>query len=62
MADQPAASINGGFSDAGLPIGLQIVGPRFGEALVLRLARSFEERRGPAPAWPAPPSALSIMG
>lgn len=57
MAGQPAASINAGFSKEGLPIGLQIVGPRFGDALVLRLARCFEERRGAAPPWPAAPRA-----
>jgi aspartyl-tRNA(Asn)/glutamyl-tRNA(Gln) amidotransferase subunit A len=29
----------------GLPIGLQIVGPMFGDALVLRAARAFERTR-----------------
>lgn len=40
---QPAASVPCGFSSAGLPIGLQVVGDRFQEALVLKAAAAFEE-------------------
>jgi aspartyl-tRNA(Asn)/glutamyl-tRNA(Gln) amidotransferase subunit A len=39
---QPAASVPCGFTSDGLPIGLQIVGPRYGDALVLRAARAYE--------------------
>ena len=39
----PAISIPCGFTKDGLPIGLQIVGPRFGETQVLSLARAFEQ-------------------
>jgi aspartyl-tRNA(Asn)/glutamyl-tRNA(Gln) amidotransferase subunit A len=39
---QPAMSIPCGFTAAGLPVGLQIVGRRFDEATVLRLAAAFE--------------------
>ncbi len=53
MSEQPAASISCGFSRTGLPIGLQIVGPRFGDVLVLQLSRTFEDWRGPI-AWPSP--------
>ena len=42
MTQQPAASINCGFTKAGLPVGLHIVGPRYADALVLRAARAFE--------------------
>jgi aspartyl-tRNA(Asn)/glutamyl-tRNA(Gln) amidotransferase subunit A len=42
LTQQPAASVPCGFSAAGLPIGLQIVGPRYGDALVLRAARAYE--------------------
>ncbi len=42
MTRQPAASIPCGLTGAGLPIGLQIVGPLYGEARVLRAARAFE--------------------
>ncbi len=45
LTQQPAASIPCGFTRAGLPVGLHIVGPRYGEALVLRAARAFESVR-----------------
>jgi Asp-tRNA(Asn)/Glu-tRNA(Gln) amidotransferase A subunit family amidase len=38
----PAISIPCGFTSAGLPIGLQIIGPRHGEAKVLQVARAYE--------------------
>jgi aspartyl-tRNA(Asn)/glutamyl-tRNA(Gln) amidotransferase subunit A len=39
----PAISIPCGFTKDGLPIGLQIAGPHFGEARVLSLAHAFEQ-------------------
>jgi aspartyl-tRNA(Asn)/glutamyl-tRNA(Gln) amidotransferase subunit A len=45
LTGQPAASIPCGFTRAGLPVGLHIVGPRFADALVLRAARAFEAVR-----------------
>ena len=42
LTGQPAASIPCGFTRAGLPVGLHIVGPRFADALVLCAARAFE--------------------
>jgi aspartyl-tRNA(Asn)/glutamyl-tRNA(Gln) amidotransferase subunit A len=58
MSEQPAVSINCGFSNAGLPIGLQIVGRRFDDRGVLQLAQWYEERRGAQRPWPTePPSA-----
>jgi aspartyl-tRNA(Asn)/glutamyl-tRNA(Gln) amidotransferase subunit A len=38
----PVISIPCGFSKDGLPIGLQIAGPLFGEASVLALAHAFQ--------------------
>ena len=35
MTHQPAATVPCGFSAAGLPIGVQVVGPRHADALVL---------------------------
>ena len=56
MSEQPAASINCGYTTAGLPIGLQIVGHRFDDLGVLQVARAWEQMR-PAPApWPEPPA------
>ena len=45
LTQQPAASIPCGFTKAGLPVGLQIVGPKYADALVLRAARAFETAR-----------------
>ena len=42
----PALSVNCGFSAGGLPIGLQLVGPRFREERVLRAAYSYEQAAG----------------
>ena len=41
----PAISIPCGFTKAGLPVGLQIVGTRRGEAAVIRAAAAFEAAR-----------------
>ena len=43
MSGSPAASVPCGFSSAGLPIGLQIVGRKGDEATVLRASAAFEE-------------------
>jgi len=43
LAGLPALSLPCGFDDADLPIGLQIVGPPFGEEALLRAARAYEE-------------------
>jgi aspartyl-tRNA(Asn)/glutamyl-tRNA(Gln) amidotransferase subunit A len=43
----PAISIPCGFTRAGLPVGLQIAGPHWGEARVLRTAYAYEQ----ATAW-----------
>ena len=45
MLGLPAISIPCGFTSDGLPVGLQIVGKRRGEAAVLRAAAAFEAAR-----------------
>jgi aspartyl-tRNA(Asn)/glutamyl-tRNA(Gln) amidotransferase subunit A len=55
MSEQPAASINCGYTREGKPIGLQIAGHRFDDLGVMRLARWYEEARGPQRPWPEPP-------
>jgi aspartyl-tRNA(Asn)/glutamyl-tRNA(Gln) amidotransferase subunit A len=56
MSEQPAATINCGYDDDGLPIGLQIVGRRFDDLGVLSAAMAFEAMRaGEARPWPEPP-------
>lgn len=42
---QPAASVPAGFTAAGLPIGLQIVGRRFADLTVLQASAAFEQAR-----------------
>ncbi len=55
LAGIPAVSVPCGFSRAGLPIGLQILGRPFEEGLVLRTAARFERDR--ALGLPLPPLA-----
>ncbi|MEE8372765.1 MAG: amidase family protein, partial [Dehalococcoidia bacterium] len=43
LTGQPAASVPAGWTDDGLPVGLQIVGRRYDEVTVLRAAAAFEE-------------------
>jgi aspartyl-tRNA(Asn)/glutamyl-tRNA(Gln) amidotransferase subunit A len=45
LTQQPAASIPCGLTKAGLPAGLHIVGPKYGDALVLRAARAYEKAK-----------------
>lgn len=45
LTGQPAASVPCGFTDDGLPMGLQIVGRRFEDLLVLQASAAFEEAR-----------------
>ncbi|WP_244293758.1 amidase [Pannonibacter sp. I15F10I1] len=54
MGDNPACSINCGFSVSGMPIGLQIIGPRFADLRVLSVARVFESWTGGISSWPKP--------
>ena len=55
MSEQPAASINCGYTQSGLPIGLQIAGQRFDDLGVLRVSRAFELLRIGQRHWPQAP-------
>lgn len=54
MSEQPASSINCGYTKEGKPIGLQIAGRRFDDLGVLRLSKWYEQARGPQKKWPDP--------
>jgi aspartyl-tRNA(Asn)/glutamyl-tRNA(Gln) amidotransferase subunit A len=45
LTGQPAASVPCGFTNDGLPVGLQIVGRRFADVTVLQAAAAFERLR-----------------
>jgi len=45
MTQQPAASVPCGFTSAGLPVGMQVVGPRHADARVLTACLAFETAR-----------------
>ena len=52
MSEQPAATINCGYTQDGLPIGLQISGRRFDDLGVLRMSRFYEQVRPAQRPWP----------
>jgi aspartyl-tRNA(Asn)/glutamyl-tRNA(Gln) amidotransferase subunit A len=52
MSEQPAASINCGYTQQGLPIGLQIVGHRHDDLGVLQIAHAWELLRPAQQPWP----------
>ena len=52
MSEQPAASINCGYTSDGLPIGLQIAGRRFDDLGVLQMSRAWERMRPKQRDWP----------
>ena len=53
----PAASVPAGLTKDGLPVGLQIVGPRMGEAGILTAARHYEAAMGLHRMLPRDPAA-----
>jgi aspartyl-tRNA(Asn)/glutamyl-tRNA(Gln) amidotransferase subunit A len=52
LSGHPAASVRAGFTDAGLPAGLQIVGPRYRDDLVLQASYAYEQERPWNDRWP----------
>jgi len=53
MTGQPAASIPAGFTEDGLPVGLQIIGRHLDDPSVLRASAAFEAAKPWANRWPA---------
>jgi aspartyl-tRNA(Asn)/glutamyl-tRNA(Gln) amidotransferase subunit A len=52
MSGHPASSVRAGFTDAGLPCGLQIVAERHREDLVLQVSYAYEQARPWNDKWP----------
>ena len=62
MSGQPAITVPCAHTAGGLPIGLQISGRLFDDLGVLRVARAWEQLRGPLRPWPVPPGAAAAAG
>lgn len=60
LTRQPAASVPCGFSEAGLPIGCQLVGARFNDRAVLRASRAYMQTVPPR--FPDEPDAAILRG
>jgi aspartyl-tRNA(Asn)/glutamyl-tRNA(Gln) amidotransferase subunit A len=48
----PASSVRAGLTQSGMPIGMQIVGPRHRDDLVLQASLAFEREKPWHPQWP----------
>jgi|FLYL01.1.fsa_nt_gi aspartyl-tRNA(Asn)/glutamyl-tRNA(Gln) amidotransferase subunit A len=59
LSGHPAASVRAGFSDNGLPVGLQIVAPRHRDDLVLQASYAYEQARPWNDRWPLKVPALA---
>lgn len=53
FSGHPAASLRAGFTDDGLPVGLQLVSRRLREDLLLQVSHQYEQIRPWANHWPA---------
>jgi aspartyl-tRNA(Asn)/glutamyl-tRNA(Gln) amidotransferase subunit A len=61
LAGTAAMSVPSGLAD-GLPVGLQIMAPALGEAVMYRAAAAYEAARGPLPAPAATPTTSPTEG
>ena len=52
LSGHPAASVPAGFTASGLPVGLQIIGPRLRDERVMQAARAYEKIRPWNDRWP----------
>ena len=60
LTGQPAASMPAGLTSAGLPVGIQIIGPPRADDVVLRAMRAFESATGWT--WPQPKVLETLKG
>ena len=52
MTGQPAVSLPAGWTDDGLPVGLQLIGRRYEDATLLRASAAYERAAPWAHRWP----------
>jgi len=52
LTGQPSCAVPTGYDDAGLPLGMQVTGPRWSDATVLAVAAAYERVHPWADAWP----------
>lgn len=57
---QPASTVCFGLAQS-LPVGVQVVGPRFGDRLVLAVTQWLETHRGFTPDWPYAPRGAALV-
>lgn len=62
LTGQPAVSVPCGWTNSGLPVGLQIIGRRFADATVLRAARAWEQLQPWAHRRPQVAEKSSVVG
>jgi aspartyl-tRNA(Asn)/glutamyl-tRNA(Gln) amidotransferase subunit A len=60
MTGQPAATVPAGWTEDGLPVGMQIVGRRLEDALVLRASAAFEAAAPWHDRWPPMLESLAL--
>jgi aspartyl-tRNA(Asn)/glutamyl-tRNA(Gln) amidotransferase subunit A len=53
LSGHPAATVRAGLTANGLPVGLQIIGPRYSDDLVLQAAYAYEQLRPWNDKWPS---------
>ena len=62
LSGHPAATVRAGLTRSGLPVGLQIIGPRHRDDLVLQAARLYEEAFPWNDRWPEPSMEATRQG
>jgi aspartyl-tRNA(Asn)/glutamyl-tRNA(Gln) amidotransferase subunit A len=62
LAGLPAVAVPAGLDRRGLPLSLQVMGRRFDDATVLRLAAAFERQVGWQPGWEVAPTFAGASG